>query len=245
VLRPFVESSPALNWLVAQPMIRNVVIDLDDTLVASREAGMRALGFVCSVMEVDRTRFDDTSTRWWGWFHRGICTLQECHFGQWADCGLTMDRARQAHWLYFSESCRVRAKPGARQFLRRLRSAGLRVAILTNGSGVFQRAKLRRAGLVELVDFIGIDSEVGLSKPDPRAFQAAVSALGGTLDSTAMIGDNYQLDIVGALGAGFASAFWVVERRPTSIADPRVQPIKRVDESLRFLTPPRRPHQRL
>lgn len=222
--------------------IRSVVVDLDDTLVASSVAGKRGLRLACRTMGVDPELFSQVSDRWWRWFRRGVCTLEECHLGQWIDCGLSEDLAREAHYLYFSASCLVRPRPGSVRLLRQLRRAGLRIAVLTNGSSVFQRAKIRRARLNDLVDHVAIDAEIGVSKPDPRAFQAVVEALGGELVTTVMIGDNFELDIVGALHAGFASAFWLIEDGPAPIVvDPRIQPIRHIDEALSLLVHQNRP----
>lgn len=62
--------------------------------------------------------------------------------------------------------------------LRRLRSAGWRSAIVTNGAPV-QRKKARRAGLLELVDGLCISEEVGARKPDPLIFEVACQSAGG------------------------------------------------------------------
>jgi putative hydrolase of the HAD superfamily len=53
-----------------------------------------------------------------------------------------------------------------------------------------------------------IDSgRVGVDKPDPRIFQLAAQALGVQLSEIVHVGDAWEADVLGALGAG-AQAIW-------------------------------------
>ena len=75
--------------------------------------------------------------------------------------------------------------PGARDALVRLRSAGLALAIITDGNPVIQRSKLRALGLFELVDHIVISDEIGgraARKPSPLPFQRALELCGCSAD---------------------------------------------------------------
>lgn len=87
--------------------------------------------------------------------------------------------------------------------LDRLRAAGWRVAIATNGTVPQQRAKIRRAGLADRADAIAISDEVGVKKPDPRIFEVAASRAGARLaDGGWMVGDCPTRDIAGGQGVG-------------------------------------------
>jgi putative hydrolase of the HAD superfamily len=46
--------------------------------------------------------------------------------------------------------------------------------------------------------------EVGISKPEPGIFYAAMSTIEATPESSLYIGDNYWADVVGARRAGLA-----------------------------------------
>ena len=46
-----------------------------------------------------------------------------------------------------------------------------------------------------LFDYIGIEGEVGVGKPDPQAYLLALSALGAQPSMTWMIGDNVEWDV--------------------------------------------------
>jgi HAD superfamily hydrolase (TIGR01549 family) len=109
----------------------------------------------------------------------------------------------------------VPPKRGAHDALRVLRDAGLRLAILTNGPSDMQRAKLERLGYLPLVDAVAISAEIGAAKPEPEAFGAVVEMLGVEPGQVAMVGDNWELDVLGALDAGFSAAYYVgVQQTP-------------------------------
>jgi 2-haloacid dehalogenase len=62
--------------------------------------------------------------------------------------------------------------------LRHLKQAGLRTAILSNGSPKMLDAVVRAAGLEELLDTVLSVEEVGVYKPHPKVYQLAVDRLG-------------------------------------------------------------------
>ncbi len=95
----------------------------------------------------------------------------------------------------------------------RLRTAEIRVGVLTNGAGQEQRRKLEVAALSGEVDAIAISGEIGVAKPDPVVFTAALELLGTTATETAMVGDSLPSDVEGALAAGFAAVVWMHPHR--------------------------------
>lgn len=86
--------------------------------------------------------------------------------------------------------------------LRRLRAAGVTVGILTNGDESQQRRKLDRVGLAGEIDLLIASSGLPAGKPDPRAFQHAVTLLGVEPARVLMVGDSLEKDVRGALAAG-------------------------------------------
>jgi 2-haloacid dehalogenase len=64
------------------------------------------------------------------------------------------------------------------EVLRRLRAAGLKTAILSNGSPRMLRAAVDGAGLGDLLDGVFSVEEVGVYKPHPKVYQLAVDRLG-------------------------------------------------------------------
>ena len=84
--------------------------------------------------------------------------------------------------------------------LDELEGAGIGVAVLTNGEPRQQRLKLERTGLADRFDRILTPTEVGAPKPRPEAFTTACTMLGLDLERTAYVGDNLEVDAVGAVG---------------------------------------------
>lgn len=62
--------------------------------------------------------------------------------------------------------------------LRELRAAGLKTAILSNGSPRMLQAAVAGAGLADLLDAVLSVEEVGVYKPHPKVYQLVVDRLG-------------------------------------------------------------------
>jgi putative hydrolase of the HAD superfamily len=91
------------------------------------------------------------------------------------------------------------------------------VAIVTNGSGAVQRAKLAAAGLPPVP--VLISGEVGAEKPDRRIFEMALRAVGAEPGATVFVGDDPVRDVGGAAAAGMRTC-WL--GRGTYPADARM-----------------------
>jgi putative hydrolase of the HAD superfamily len=98
--------------------------------------------------------------------------------------------------------------PDAVDTLTRLRKKGLRLALITNGAGDMQRAKLQRFALEPFFDSILIEGEFGCGKPDPRVFTHTLQKLNiGSTDAW-MVGDDLGRDISPCQPLGIFSV-WV------------------------------------
>ena len=98
--------------------------------------------------------------------------------------------------------------PGAIDTLRRLKAAGIRMGLLTNGSSESQRGKVDKHGLAEFLDHIQIEGEFGIGKPDERAFRNALDVLDAAPNEAWMIGDNLDFDVHAAQQIGI-HAIWM------------------------------------
>ncbi len=90
---------------------------------------------------------------------------------------------------------------GTLDALTRLRRAGLRLGVVSNSDGRVEEA-LAAAGLRECFDVVIDSAVVGVEKPDPAIFRAALDALGVPAGETLYVGDLYEIDVVGANAAG-------------------------------------------
>jgi putative hydrolase of the HAD superfamily len=85
--------------------------------------------------------------------------------------------------------------PGAHDAIDALKALGVRLALVTNGAGDTQRAKIERFELAHRFDHIQIEGEHGFGKPEERAYLHAMEALGVTASETWMIGDNLEWEV--------------------------------------------------
>ncbi|WP_427888537.1 HAD family hydrolase [Kribbella sp. GL6] len=97
------------------------------------------------------------------------------------------------------------AFPDARPALEVARGNGWRVGVLTNGNTAQQNAKLEAIGLAEYVDVVCASESLGVSKPDPLAYQRVCDELGVAPADALMIGDNLELDVLAARAAGMTA----------------------------------------
>ncbi|MYD95937.1 MAG: HAD-IA family hydrolase [Gammaproteobacteria bacterium] len=125
--------------------------------------------------------------------------------------------------------------PGALQALARLRSTGVKLALLTNGSAEKQREKIARFDLERFFDHVQVEGELGIGKPDPRAFESVLGALGVASADAWMVGDNLLSDIEGAQRVG-VHAIWIDAHGNGLPTDEGVMP-DRVISSLSELLP--------
>lgn len=93
---------------------------------------------------------------------------------------------------------------GAAELVTALRE-DYRVGLLTNGPVRAQRDKLETLGWTDLFDATVVTGELPAGKPDERAFQAILSALGVPAEEAAYVGDDVDADVVGATNAGMAA----------------------------------------
>jgi putative hydrolase of the HAD superfamily len=128
----------------------------------------------------------------------------------------------------------ARMAEGAAEAVAELRSLGLRLGVLTNGSRGTQRRKLEIIGLEDAVDAVCTSEEIGFHKPDPRAFAVTAEAIGTPPERTAMVGDNVSADIAGALGAGYALAIHVGRERPAALPEPALH-VRNLGDALAIL----------
>jgi putative hydrolase of the HAD superfamily len=91
--------------------------------------------------------------------------------------------------------------------LAHLRTLGLQLGIITNGSTNMQERKVNELGIAGLMDELLISEKEGLRKPDPRIFARALGRLGLSSDEAWYVGDHPTVDIRGAFNAGL-TAVW-------------------------------------
>ena len=82
--------------------------------------------------------------------------------------------------------------------------------ILSNGFSELQARKMQSAGIGHYFDGVVLSDGIGVNKPHRAIFEHALCVAGVTADRALMIGDNYEVDIEGALAVGIDQVFYNV-----------------------------------
>jgi putative hydrolase of the HAD superfamily len=112
--------------------------------------------------------------------------------------------------------------PGAEEVLHRLRAAGVRIGLLTNGAAALQREKIEASGLGLFFDAAVVSGEIGTGKPEPEIFHHLLGRLGVEASAALMVGNSLARDIVGGKRAGLATCWLDLEGEdePVGLTEP-------------------------
>jgi YjjG family noncanonical pyrimidine nucleotidase len=106
--------------------------------------------------------------------------------------------------------------PGAREVIESLADTAA-LAIITNGIGEVQRARIQRLAIDRYFDAVVISGEVGKAKPGTDIFDIVFEELGGPDKGTALIiGDNLGSDIQGGINYGIDTCWYNPEARSSN-----------------------------
>ena len=103
----------------------------------------------------------------------------------------------------------IRLDPQALSVLDELRAAGIRLAVVSNAARASEPL-LDILGLRTRVDAVVLSCSLGVLKPDPRIYRAALDALQVGAADAAFVGDGADSELRGARGLGLRTL--LVER---------------------------------
>jgi putative hydrolase of the HAD superfamily len=205
-------------------MIEAVIFDLDDTLLDRTGSLRRFLAdqhrrFCDLFVGVASAEFRD---RFLALDARGHVPKSVVYPAMLAEFGIRSEAAADLLADYREQCCRhAQAFAGASDMLTELRARGRKLAIVTNGETEFQTRHIDALGLAPLVDAILISEAEGLRKPDARLFRRAADRLAAAPEQCLFVGDNPEVDILGAHAAGMLTAWFGPDRSwPASLPSP-------------------------
>jgi len=110
----------------------------------------------------------------------------------------------------FETPAGLAVRPEGRALVGQARAAGLRTGLLTSKLVAFlSREVVARSDLLSSFDVLLDESETGLAKPDPRAYDQAAAAMG--LDPAGIVFvDDDPANVAGATAAGMAGVHFDV-----------------------------------
>jgi len=123
--------------------------------------------------------------------------------------------------------------PDAAKALKQLRRLGWKILLLSNAVGVPGRGT---PSWYRLVDLAIHSYETGYVKPEPEAFRAVEASAGLSADQLIHVGNSWDPDVTGALGAGWAAVY--LFGKPAIESHPGVPAVPTFDELVRLLGKP-------
>jgi 2-haloalkanoic acid dehalogenase type II len=199
--------------------IKAISFDLNDTLVDTRgvqEAVVRTCDEVAASAGLDAARLLQANRVAWRayWpeveasWTLGVLDGETVSLETWSralrSCGCDDNAlarlARDAHRRHARDVARL--FEDVHEVFSWIWGAGLPLALVTNGASDSQRDALRSLGIEQQFAAVIISGEVGIAKPDPRIFAAAINKLGVQPEDVWHVGDSVETDVMGAKAAG-------------------------------------------
>lgn len=191
-------------------MLRAIIFDLDDTLLDQEGAARRAvIGWAAEhgITGGDvADRWDAVSGLHYQRYQRREIGFQEQRRARTREfLAVEVDDAEadalfagylkryEVQWAAFDDAIPT---------LRRVRDAGLRTVVLTNGEDAHQRLKLDMTGLATEIDLLVSTSTLPVSKPDPRAYLLTCERADVAPKEALMVGNSLAHDVLGPIEAG-------------------------------------------
>ena len=122
---------------------------------------------------------------------------------------------------------------GAHELMDYLKQKGYLMHMASNGFHEVQYKKLAACGLRDYFNTIILSEDAGANKPSKQYFDYALQVSGANRETTLMIGDNLQTDILGALGCGLdAMLFNRWQEAPSDIPTYTVATLREIKDIL-------------
>ena len=207
--------------------IRTIFVDLDDTIWDFTANSKVALKTVYERYQLDNQCSYDVfikeylliNEQLWSLYHHGKIEKdflkRERFRASFERCGIICESPERFDYDYLETIVTLKkVVAGAPKLLQHLKKRGS-VNVLSNGFANLQFRKLQSAGLDRYIDLMVLSDDIGVTKPDKRLFDYALEKAKANAETTLMIGDNYDADILGAYNAGWKTIFF--NRRGESI----------------------------
>lgn len=206
--------------------IKMVWLDLDDTLYDFSFNSNEALAEVYDIFHLNRYWADVDSwrddyhcvnKRLWELYAPGLITRDYLRIERFrqplSNVGVDQENAIALSSVLdeaylASLGHRSTTIPGAIELLKRLKTAGFHLGILSNGFTEVQYAKLTSTGIILYIDVVVLSDEIGVNKPNLPIYRYAEQKAKVTPDECMMIGDNLDTDIRGAVDAGWRAIYF-------------------------------------
>ncbi|NDI36240.1 HAD family hydrolase [Chengkuizengella sediminis] len=189
-------------------MIKSVIFDLDGTLLNRNESLRRFIddqyNKIDALKKIDKQtyiqRFIDLDDHGYVWKDKVYGQLiKEYHLS------ITVEELLEDYINSFQHHCI--GFPGLMEMLAALKNKGLKLAIISNGYGMFQYQNIQALEIENYFDFIVISEWEGIKKPEPEIFRNTLKKLGVKADEAIYFGDHPDNDVIASRNVGMR-ALW-------------------------------------
>ncbi len=199
-------------------MIRDVFLDIDDTLLDFHGGEKRALTKSFAAMGLAVTpailsRYSAINLSQWKLLEKGETTRAHLLVHRFRllfeELGVNADpEAMQNRYEYELGLCHD-FLPGAEKLLADLKQEGCRLYLASNGTTAVQEPRIRATGLDRICDGIFLSQQLGVDKPSKAFFEKAFAAIPDFDPQKAIIlGDSLTSDILGGINAGIKTCWY-------------------------------------
>ncbi len=197
-------------------MIKNVFLDLDDTILDFQKGERKAIRETFGNMGLptdDETveRYIKINLSFWKALERGEIGRDEVLVGRFEQMfkelsvNASADEAQEMYQELLSQEHDF--IPGGMELLQEFKRCGkYRLFMATNGIPEVQHPRIADSGVGKYFEKIFISEEIGYAKPDARFFEGCFERIDGfNKEETIIVGDSLTSDIKGGINAGIKS----------------------------------------
>jgi FMN phosphatase YigB (HAD superfamily) len=202
-------------------MKKLLLVDLDDTLCNSTEAYNKAQEACFSFLKkyiprLSKKRFNELYQESRGYVHKNLKGTASSHnrllyFQRMleilefpSDPEFLQDNLADIYWQTTYKNLKL--FPGVEKTLKTIYESKIEMGLVSNLLTEIQIKKMETLKIAKYFDFIVCSEEIGREKPFSSIFKLALKkAKCGRSSQVYVIGDNYDMDIIGANRMGFTS----------------------------------------
>ena len=227
-------------------MIKNVLLDLDDTIFDFHKAEALAVAKTLEQMHIEPTasvvqRYSEINQLQWKRLELGEIDRNEVKVGRYRklfeELGVVASATEAARTYEHYLSIGHYFVPGAEAMLQTL-SKRYRLYLVSNGTAVVQKGRIGSSDIEKYFEAIFISELVGCNKPDVRFFEACFKTIPEFKKSeTVIIGDSLSSDIQGGKNADIRTIWFNPKHLPAPqtqilIPDAEVDDLSQIAEVL-------------
>lgn len=200
-------------------MIKNVLLDLDNTILDFHRTESEAIKKTLSSFGVEPTEeviatYKSYNRKCWEALERGEMTRDEVLFGRFellfSSLGKSVKPEEVQHFYERRLSEGAYYIDGAEDMLREL-VGKYKLYIASNGTAFVQDRRIAASGVAKYFDGIFISEHIGANKPSPAFFDGCFKRMESSeRDKTVIVGDTLSSDILGGINAGIHTVHYTM-----------------------------------